>query len=953
MTRRRLLARADLLSASLGIALALVSALALFTPAPSAAAPAPASDGSDWGPQGTLSSDSAVTLRWDNTGNPDDDVVDRDSRQPLPHTAGKTYASVAKTIRDAYAASFGADNGLGGLTVTVSETQNLINQGVTVDISGATGGAEVVGGSGAYFQIFQCWGAMGANGKPDPDATSPDPATCQTGVGGADATSSAQGTRTAAGDAAILAGGDWAQAAAAGGGYVPFLSIDGQRMETPPTGNVRFNKTTTNEWSHVVANSQGRASRVFEMQTGSEAPGLGCGERADAPSTPDCWLVVVPRLPQGTIADNDMGPLSPSIWAQRLQVKLTFQDVATGCSVGHAALLTAGSELLGDAMASWRPGACSGVHTTLGYTQLGDAVARVQYASGGSDAILTSEPATPTAQTAAVPVALTAPAIGLTVDYRPSCDASAGLDISTVDTEDGARTCGYPDLAALRADYLKTGTPITDLRLNARLVAKLLTQSYGKAIPPKADDGSGVQGSLGLGANNPGSLFEDPEFRALNPQLDHMTTGGVGDRLVVEAMRSDADAQLWSWILADPAAASFISGCPDPWGATINPFYSSRTYTGCPGDAARYEAAAKKLRDAVPHPVGYVDQPLTYPPDGSPFPVPSYYEWPATKTDAAKTQTDFDPPVDSLSVAARDATLGYEPTNASFCLTTTDPTCAPPPGKWVDPKTRQTYGERQVLVVTDAGAAARYRLPTASLCDDDGDHCVGANTSSLQKAAGRFTLDQASGTLQPPVDVSAFYAAGAYPLTMPVYAAVRTTLPQSERDSYATAFDYVTTTGQTPGFEPGKLAPGYAPLTPALKKLAASGIAAIRAGVPTVGRNATSPGSPQGGSTPGAPDSNPGSPGPSTTATPAPDTPADLNPTGPSPSANAPGGPGPVASGSPTPTAAVVTTPGALAPAAAGTESWPRYTLPLGLAIAVLSGLAGPVLRMRTRWRMR
>jgi H+/Cl- antiporter ClcA len=38
---------------------------------------------------------------------------------------------------------------------------------------------------------------------------------------------------------------------------------------------------------------------------------------------------------------------------------------------------------------------------------------------------------------------------------------------------------------------------------------------------------------------------------------------------------------------------------------------------------------------------------------------------------------------------------------------------------------------------------------------------------------------------------------------------------------------------------------------------------------------------------------------------------------------------------------------------AAGDEHWPWFTMPLGLGIALLAGLVGPLLRMRTRYRIR
>ena len=41
-------------------------------------------DGSDWGQTGLLTSNSAVTVRWDNADNPASSVVPRDGRQRCP-----------------------------------------------------------------------------------------------------------------------------------------------------------------------------------------------------------------------------------------------------------------------------------------------------------------------------------------------------------------------------------------------------------------------------------------------------------------------------------------------------------------------------------------------------------------------------------------------------------------------------------------------------------------------------------------------------------------------------------------------------------------------------------------------------------------------------------------------------------------------------------------------------
>ena len=300
--------RTELLTGAVGLGLVAISLIGMS----GADGAAPVSDGSDWGPQGLLSSDSPVTARWDNAGNAQTGVVPRDQRQQVPHTADKDYFDIDTAVLDAYESHFGADNPRGGLAVSVSQTTDLVNQAVTVTFSGADpdlpeGGAD----SRTYFQVFQCWGAMGPDGKPAPDAAAPDPQSCQTGAGGPDSVGGGNKRefRVVGGDP-LVAGGDWDEYDVTSSLVeVPFLAIDGQ--ESGPNlslENTFFNKTTTNELSHVTLPASGETQRQFEVQTGTESQGLGCGFRSDEASTRTCWLVVVPRV-QGVL--ENLGPTSP------------------------------------------------------------------------------------------------------------------------------------------------------------------------------------------------------------------------------------------------------------------------------------------------------------------------------------------------------------------------------------------------------------------------------------------------------------------------------------------------------------------------------------------------------------------------------------------------------------------------------------------------------------------
>jgi hypothetical protein len=904
-----------------GLAIALASAFVLMM-SPAVQAAGTSVDGSDWSSTGTLASDSAVTVRWDNTGNPASSVVYRDVRQVVAHSGGKTYLNIAQSVNDDYYNYFGAQNGLGGLSVTVSQTQNLVDQTVNLAIKGVKGGTNVLGGnSEAYLQVFQCWGGVNAAGHPDVNAAQPDPSTCQVGGIGADTRGGSAGLsegRYVGADPMVL-GGDWQDYYNNAKGDVPFTAINGAVSgSTAKFLNSYYNQTTTNELSSVNIGPDGSANRPFETQTGQESPGLGCGVRPNIASTRTCWLVIVPRIHSDMLSS---GPIAPSLWAQRLQVKLGFRQGASICPGNKARTLIGGSEMVTDAAASWTPGVCNAQKIELGYTKLGDEVARNQFQTGVNQEILTTRPVALGTPAINVPLALTAPVFAYSLTYQPSC-----VELNPPPSTDAeAQKCGYSNLAELQTDWKRAGTPVRSLNLDARLVAKLLTQSYDQALINR----SGLIQVPWMLAE-PANLAHDPEFVKLNPGLAHesLTAGSPAlkiDHLILESMRSDAAAEIWDWILADPDAKAFLNGCPDPWGHVIDPFYSTRTYEGCQSQATTLAAANKAARDSTTVSSNYVDQPLTYPPDGSPYPEPTWQTYQAAGTNELPlTVVDWLPTVTSMTDGGRDVAIGYLPQNGNWC----DPniydiaTCGPPPGKWNDLKIRQPTGSLGLMSITDAGTAARFQLATANLCNSDGTHCVGADAGSLRKSAARF-VSGTGGVLSPASTPD--YAGGAYPLAVPVYAIVAPSLDLADRRSYANAFEYVLNQGQRPGYAAGSLPPGYAPLTTNLRALATKGIAQLRAAAPKttppgtggLGGIGSVGGIPAGGGTSSTPSggSNPGvgkhTTGPTTTAT--------------------------------TPVQMVALKP--------QNQSWAWITLPLGLAIALLAGVAGPL--MRLGWRVK
>src|SRR5262245_20409482 len=121
------------------------------------------------------------------------------------------------------------------------------------------------------------------------------------------------------------------------------------------------------------------------------------------------------------------------------------------------------------------------------------------------------------------------------------------------------------------------------------------------------------------------SLADDPEFSRLTPNLAHISTASSNinamNHVLVEALRSYGALPAWAWILSAPDARTLLDGCPDPDRMPINPFYSTRTFVGCEDKKLALAAEATSARGGTQVPENYADLPVTYPPDGSPYPL--------------------------------------------------------------------------------------------------------------------------------------------------------------------------------------------------------------------------------------------------------------------------------------------------------------------------------------------
>lgn len=426
-----------------------------------------------------------------------------------------------------------------GLEVTVSQTKNLVDQVVAIDWEGAapTGGS--MNFSYNYLQIMQCWG--GADG--------PEREQCQFGgITGTEIRGGQNAYKRQINQPAV----DPAESIKPTGPHqtvcVPFRPVAGEVFDKCGTSKY-FDQSTTNEVPFALTRPDGTGQIYFNVQTERAAPGLGCGE----PLTVDgvtkgrsCWLVIVPRDDrevdgsQATISNRlASSPLSASNWEHRLEIPLEFEPGGKPCPIGGAERKTVGQENVAEAVLRWQRALCKDGGAVYGYSQVSDTTARRVINGTNPGIVFVSEPAKPTDPKKSVihaPVAVSGLTFAYNVDSRAPGNASAELK-----KNDGRR--------------------IRELRLTPRLVAKLLTQTYSRAVHPSADSVKA----------NPTDLTKDEEFLALNPHFEGLVVSIP--ELLVPIGQADVLEMLWRWLLADAEAAAFLRGDADQWGTKINPNY--------------------------------------------------------------------------------------------------------------------------------------------------------------------------------------------------------------------------------------------------------------------------------------------------------------------------------------------------------------------------------------------
>jgi hypothetical protein len=498
--------------------------------------------------------------------------------------------------------------------------------------------------------------------------------------------------------------------------------------------------------SYAITQSNGTGSADIQIYTGDQNQFLGCS------TTHKCSLVIVDAQGGNTLdtpADcsdhsNDNGFLDtgeyeftalepagqPSIycsWIKRIVIPLTFAPSASGCPDRAANFTAAGSPMLADAMEQWEAGVCEGSSPiTVQYNgSLNEYEARQEFAEGLSDMAFATQPipsgTTTTRKYTYAPVAVSAVSIAYWVDNS------------------------------------QTGQPYTSMKLDARLVTKLLTTSYAFG-----NDGCSSTVTSNCDGNvdgNPTSLYEDPEFEELNPSITSPANENGTQIPTVEAGQSDMTWTLTSWIQADKEASSFLAGTFDPWGTHVNTDYLGETY---PEDAF------------------------------------------TTQDSFAEVSYQYSP-VYPLSKVAWYQALNWVPG--------TEDTKDPLTGNY-DDLPQESVGDRDLFAILDQPDAARFAFPAVAIKNHAGKY-VEPTTTSMRAALNDMTTNSDGITESFNQDSN---DPKAYPLTMIIYAIVPTSgISHTKAEKIAQFLDYVAGQGQTSGVDAGQLADGYLPLSQKLR----------------------------------------------------------------------------------------------------------------------------------------
>ena len=694
-----------------------------------------------------------------------------------------------------------------GLQVTVSQTANITHQGITVTWTG--GKQSNVGGyTDDFLQMMECYGDA---------STGPTPEQCEYGSPGLlDVPSAANGLGTRYGDlcnpgtlpsvtnpprgatsggASAIAGCDTEEpsdpthiAPSTSSEYdstdstfdIPFAPVtDPTDLDYAFGDTTYYSRFNTNEVQEAITSADGDGQQQFETLTGTQAPGLGCGD-ADSGQPRGCWLVIVPR---GTYEPNgyqvngansalETSPLSASNWAQRIQIHLDYAPVGQFCPIGTPAIDMDGTQVVTRAVESWelalnKTANCSMEYSFIATTEASSTSDITSGATGlafttipiGSEATRTGgSPPTDLPPILYAPVAISA------LDFGFNINQGNGYDM-------------------------------TPVKLTPLLLAKALTQTYRGDLP----DYEPAVGDAGpsWAATYPTSIAQDPEFLALNPGL---SDPNIPIAPLLTEDHSALNEQVWQWIQGDSTASGWLDGTPDAsdGNMAIDPAYTSLDL----GPAV--DASSPRAYTGV---CGCGGPPI---PDSNP---------PANYT---KDTLDLLPYSLNLDSATAAVLAANNPAESTWSTGTISPSGS---SGWWQTAGIEPVGNIFMWAASDTSDLAAYGLTAAQLCNESGSTCIGPSTASLTAAVDNAQADSA-GLLQ--VN-PASPGTDAYPLVDVIYAAVATNQSAANLNNYAALIKYAVGDGQTAGTNPGNLPPGYLPLPSNLQTQAMNVVARLQA----------------------------------------------------------------------------------------------------------------------------
>ncbi|MDP3891512.1 hypothetical protein [Nocardioides sp.] len=540
--------------------------------------------------------------------------------------------------------------------------------------------------------------------------------------------------------------------------FTPFIAADGTQylacdaLHMPPEAAVGASFAPAE--LAAFSNEDGSGEIDFEVRSAVENASLGCSRKVA------CAIVVIPIMGiscldtdaecrrNGTFipgSSNFEGAephaaVSPrywwseSNWRNRFTIPIKFGLPPDTCEVldSRAPVGFYGSELLSQAALQWSPAYClNEKRFKFQHNRMPDDGAFTLMSSGTAVAALVSGPQE---QRAADPIG-----------FAPTAVTGFGIGY-VIDKPDNA------------GEY-------TRLRLNARLLAKLLTQSY-----PASELGRGHPGM----AKNPLTLNRDPEFKRLNPGLDDKDREAAATVLSL-SNSSDVIETLTGYIASDAAAMAFISGKPDPWGMKVNPSYKDI-------EVPRREWPL--LDEFIP-----AAQPGTCRFANNDAPYLSQVAAPVTF-------------LRTIAEALIDAWPNVQTT------------CEGPLAGGVYKTgrvSRQPVGQRFMLGIVSLGDASRFGLRTAAL-ETKANKYVGATDESLSRGVALAEQTSRRGPfLISQEDVRK--DGRAYPGTMVVYTAARLRgLGKADARTVASFIRISSTEGQVRGRSNGRLPEGFLPI---------------------------------------------------------------------------------------------------------------------------------------------